>query len=952
MMKRLLQIFFSLCLPLVFLSLNCAEKKKIQSRYSFVKTVVAEALSEPIQMGQLPNGKIMFIERYGAVKLYDPTTRTLTTAHELAVAHPPEEGLLGMAIDPKWSENHWVYFYYSPQGEEVVNQLSRFVFDENGRLDPASEKVLIKVPVQRQECCHSGGGICFDDEGNLYLGIGDNTNATDDYAGIDERPGRSPFDSQKSASNSMDLRGKILRIKPLPDGSYICPAGNLFAKEEVHVTNNPQSAINNPQSVGRAEIYAMGCRNPFRLTFDNRRKILYWADVGPDASNPDTLRGPEGFDEINRTAEAGNYGWPYCIADNKPYRDYDFATQKAGAWFDPQKPFNDSPNNTGLRDLPPAQPAMIWYSYNPSDEFPILNSDEGRSAMVGQVYYADKYPEETRLPDFYDGKLFIYDWMRNWIVAVELDTAGYYVGMEKFAPDLEFVCPVDMLIDKNGAMWVLDYGTQKYAANPDARLSRIDLVRENRAPNPVLEADKSAGAAPLEVVFSVEKTRDPEGDALTYEIDFGDDTERYTADGTRFTGSDAQLANSDSKISSASEPSTVNRQPSTVTHIFEKTGTYEVTLKVTDAQGKWDTTTLLINVGNAPPLVEWDLGGKNRSFYQPGDVLNYKIAVDDPEEGTLANGGIAPNFVATTADYMETGFDFSLLNQKKSAADGTVELAKGKILIDRSDCKSCHATDRLVNGPAFLSIAERYRNDPAAVRKLAERIIKGGGGNWGAPVMVPHPHLSEADASEMVRWMLTLGAAPKPKQSLPVEGNFSLVPKSKTPGTFILKAAYRDKGAKGQAPLETTALLALRPALQQTEQADSISKGATVFRPFGDEVAVLNNLTNNQFFCFKYVDLTGLASISVNFGMADHAGGRVELRLDSPDGTLAGMVEIQAENSAGAMAFLEKTLTLNAPSDGRFHDLYFVFKNENEPQRAVAAVDWVRFNLQQKSAVK
>ena len=344
------------------------------------------------------------------------------------------------------------------------------------------------------------------------------------------------------------------------------------------------------------------------------------------------------------------------------------------------------------------------------------------------------------------------------------------------------------------------------------------------------------------------------------------------------------------------------------------------------------------------------MGGKNRSFYLPGDVLNYKIIVDDPEEGTLANGGIALNAVATTADYMETGFDFASLTRKQNASNQAVELAKGKILIDRADCKSCHAADHLVNGPAFTAVAERYRNDPDAVRKLAQRIIRGGGGNWGAPVMVPHPQLSEADASEMTRWILTLGAAPKPKQSLPVTGNFLLAQKGKNPGTLILKASYRDKGAKGQAPLETTALLALRPALQQAEQADSISKGVVIAHPFDDDMAVLNNLTNNSFFSFKHVDFAGLSSISVNLGMTDatqaFAGGRLELRLDSPEGVLAGEIEIPAANATGKMTFLGRIIALNAPADGLFHDLYFVFKNEKTLSQPIAAVDWVRFNLQ------
>lgn len=952
-MNRLLQTPFLPALLLILSASGCFEKKKNESRFSFVKTVVAESLSEPVQMAELPGGKIMFIERYGTIKLFNPADGTLRTAAELPVVHPPEEGLLGLAIDPNWEQNHWIYLYYSPVGDEVVNQLSRFVFDEKTGLDRASEKVLIKVPVQRDECCHSGGGLQFGADSCLYIAIGDNTNATDDYAVIDERPGRGPWDAQKSASNTMDLRGKILRIKPLPDGSYLCPAGNLFVKEDVLVSNsytNQPPTTSNQQPIGRPEIYIMGCRNPFRIATDPRRKMLLWADVGPDASEPDTARGPAAYDEINCAPAAGNYGWPYFIADNKAYRDYDHATQKAGAWFDPQHPFNDSPNNTGARDLPPAQPALIWYPYGPSEEFPLLDEYEGeggRCAMVGPVYYADRYPEATRLPDHYDGKFFIYDWMRHWIMAVSIDSTGKYLGMERFAGDVSLTSPVDMLIDHNGVMWVLEYGTGRYTPNPDARLVRLDLLRENRPPTPVLEADKTAGAAPLTVQFSFSKTRDPEGDAITYEIDFGDDSEIWTTEKERATQVSAQKSKVGGSEETPSSPD--NRHPSAVTHIFEKTGTYEVTLKATDAQGKWDTVKMLVHIGNEPPLVMWDLGGKNRSFYQPGDVLNYKIIVDDLEEGTLANTGIAPTSVATTVDYFETGFDMARFSQKTQNADNQAEFAKGKTLIDRSDCKTCHATDRLVNGPAYQAIAERYRGNKSVVSRIAKKIINGGGGAWGTTVMTPHPQLSESDASEIVRWILSLGEPPKPKQSLPVAGTLQLAPKSAAPGTFLLRAAYRDKGAKGQAPLEGSATLALRPALQQAEQADSISKGAAIYQPFKNEVAVLSNMTHSTFFGFKYVDLTGLQSVTFRIGTSDQthqfAGGRIELRLDSPDGPTAGQVDIQASMPATEMTFLEKTLTLSIPADGQFHDLYFVFKNENEPSKPVAAVDWVRFNL-------
>jgi cytochrome c len=307
--------------------------------------------------------------------------------------------------------------------------------------------------------------------------------------------------------------------------------------------------------------------------------------------------------------------------------------------------------------------------------------------------------------------------------------------------------------------------------------------------------------------------------------------------------------------------------------------------------------------------------------------------------------------VSTTADYLATGFDIDILKRKHvPSGSENVEYAKGKILLDRSDCKTCHATDRQVNGPAFMAIADRYRNNPAAVRQLTRKIIHGGGGNWGTTVMTPHTQLSESDASEMVRWILGLGAAPQPKQTLPVSGRYALAPKSKTPGTYVLKATYRDKGAKGQAPLEGMAMIALRPALQEAEQADSSSASISVYHPYDNETTVLNNLIHNKFFAFKQVDLTGLSAISIRAGTSDlfnqYAGGSIELRKDTPGGTLLGQVEIPATNATGKMIFFERTLSLTpAEADGRLHDVYFVFKNETEPMRPVVAVDWVRFEI-------
>ena len=910
----------------------------------FVKTVLASDLTEPMQLGMFPDGKVIFIERRGNIKLYDPKTGLTSVAYKLPVYSEEEDGLMGMAIDPNYARNHWIYLYYSPAGSESVNKLSRFVF-ENNTLDRASEKVILKVGVQRLECCHTGGCIRITDDGMLYLSTGDNTNpfASEGYDPIDERPGRGAWDAQKSSANTNDLRGKILRIKLLPDGTYICPAGNLFTNQDVHVTS-PE--LTGP-GIDRPEIYIMGCRNPYRISVDTRRKLLFWGEVGPDAGEPDTARGPAGHDEVNRARAAGFFGWPYFVGDNKPYRNHDFSRKKSGPHFDPLHPLNDSPNNTGSRNLPPAQPAFIWYPYGNSPEFPLVGRG-GRNAMAGPTYYVDQYPEATRFPDYYNGKLITYDWMRGWMMAVTVDSLGNFSRMEPFGDSVLLSRPMDMLVDKNGSFWVLEYGTQWFSSNPDARLSRIDYVRGNRPPLPVLEANKIADASPATIIFSAAKTKDYDQEKLRYELDFGDGTLPFVVE-SRYALSRAGAGTLD-------EDALQKNPLDSISHVFSMPGTYEVTLKVTDESKISHTVKQKISVGNASPTVHWDFGPQNRSYYRPGDTLQYRVLVRDPEDGSLEDGTIAPEVVATTIDYLETGFDITSIAKGHQSAMQQTEYAKGKGLIDRSDCKTCHAVDRPVNGPSFQAVAARYKDNEFAVRNLSLKIIKGGAGNWGQVVMSAHPQVSEEDAGEMVRWILSLGAPPKPKQSLPLAGSYPLTVqgppqkgKKANPGTYILKATYRDRGSNTQTPLEDGETIALRPAFQQAEQADSMSRSIDNYRPYNGDTVVLTELRHRSFFVFKRSDLTGVRSIELGIGTGDKRqqfyGGWLELHLDSPNGPLAGRVQVPERNVSGKMEFYELSLPVTPPADHDFHDLYFVVKNENNPSQEVMAVDWLRFGL-------
>ena len=300
-----------------------------------------------MELDVAPDGRVFYIERDGRLMIWKPSTRQTVTAGTVPVTNSQENGLLGLQLAPDFATSNWVYLFYSQLPDSSNTQvISRFKVNGD-TLDLASEQRILTFQHQRGQCCHSSGSLYFGPDGSLYISTGDNTNPFDSagYNPIDERLGREPWDAQRTSANTNDLNGKILRIKPVenPTGTpglgntYTVPPGNLFAGRA---------------NKTRPEIFGMGFRNPFRFTVDPETGWVLGADYGPDASTANANRGPAGSVEFNVITSAGNYGWPYCIRDNTPYNDYNFATSTSGAKFDCAAPKNDSPNNTGLTDLP------------------------------------------------------------------------------------------------------------------------------------------------------------------------------------------------------------------------------------------------------------------------------------------------------------------------------------------------------------------------------------------------------------------------------------------------------------------------------------------------------------------------------------------------------------------------------------------------------------------------
>ncbi len=468
----------------------------------------------------------------GSVHIYDPKAANgtlnsgVTLAGKLAVYgdggqsgertneadHKMEYGLLGVAPDPHFSQNGWVYLQYfptfdpasTPPGLPVERRISkmsrprisRFTINlQTKKLDLSSEKRIFEYDAQIYSCCHVGGGMGFDSEGNLYVTTGDTNSSqgTDGYGGVNPvakcpigdntiptsancgTANYSYQDARRTAGNTNDYNGKMLRFNPveIPDSAAqpTVGVGTTYTLPNADSPNGPnlfkgdETGCKDPQATSctKPEIYAMGLRNPSRLSIDPKTDVPYTAWVGPDAGAPSRTLGPSTYENAAQITHAGNYGWPYCMGNNQPFRDYTAAgtprtDTPAGyvqggpanapipGWFDCDNLRNDSPNNTGLvvfphqtgtgADAGKVREKNLWYSRGnkdaagnaangcpdyprPTGGAPDYGStatqlcpyaeDDGMTIMDGPVYRYDKDATDNskRWPEYWDGRWFL-----------------------------------------------------------------------------------------------------------------------------------------------------------------------------------------------------------------------------------------------------------------------------------------------------------------------------------------------------------------------------------------------------------------------------------------------------------------------------------------------------------------------------------------------------------------
>jgi cytochrome c len=556
---------------------------------SFEKVALDESTSNPMKLDVASDGRVFYIDRGGAVRIIRPDGST-ATAGTIGVYTGQEFGLLGLALDPDFTSNGWVYLYYSPAGGQAIDRLSRFTMNGDS-LDVGSEVTLLQVGTQRQECCHAGGALAFDSDGNLYLATGDNTNpfASDGYTPIDERPGRAFWDAQRTAANSNVLNGKVLRIHPEDSGTYTVPAGNLFAP------GTPNT---------RPEIFAMGFRNPFTIGVDPQTNTLLVADYGPDAGSSNPGRGPDGRVEWNIVDEPGFYGWPYCIGANTPYVDYNFASGQSGQPFNCASPVNNSPNNTGVSQLPPAIGAELWMGKSSTGVPEVGNS--GAPTASGVYRFGSGADPGRRWPAYWDGRALLGDWNNGRLFSIQPDDPVSGVSdVSRIFPEMSFIRIHDLKWGPDGALYVIDWGTGFGGNNTDSGIYRIDYLRGGGSRDPVaqLTTDRTSGPVPLSVQFSAAGSSDPEGMPLSYAWDF---------DGNGTTD--------------ATGPQ--------VSRTYTQAGTYLAALTVTTPDDRFAVADVEIVAGNTAPTITIQ-APVNGGLFDFGDEIRYEVTVTDAEDGQV-----------------------------------------------------------------------------------------------------------------------------------------------------------------------------------------------------------------------------------------------------------------------------------------------------------------------------
>ena len=227
----------------------------------FTEAQVGGNLSgSPTAMAFAPDGRLFVCQQGGQLRVIKNGVLLSTPFVSLTVDSSGERGLLGIAFDPNFTTNHYLYVYYTVATSPIHNRVSRFTAASDTAA-PGSEIVILNLDNLSSATNHNGGAIHFGPDGKLYIGVGENANGA-------------------NAQSLSNLLGKMLRINA--DG-----------------TIPPDNPFYNTATGNNRAIWALGLRNPFTFAFQPGTTRLFINDVGEST-----------YEEINDGIAGSNYGWP------------------------------------------------------------------------------------------------------------------------------------------------------------------------------------------------------------------------------------------------------------------------------------------------------------------------------------------------------------------------------------------------------------------------------------------------------------------------------------------------------------------------------------------------------------------------------------------------------------------------------------------------------------------
>jgi glucose/arabinose dehydrogenase/PKD repeat protein len=502
----------------------------------------------PTCLAFLPDGSFLVGEKLGrvyrvvnAIKQQPPLWNG-----ETEVLSAVDNGLVGIAVDPNFTTNRYVYFLYvvDPDTNAVdgdahgFGRLTRYQVDATGNtLVPGSRTILMGVDRSRGPLVgfgsHTVGALRWGTDGSLLVSVGDGATAGNvDAGGIDPGsfgPGKADPAEDIGAFRSQDmnsLNGKILRLDP---------ANGQGRSDNPFWDGNPHS--------DRSKVWQYGLRNPFRFSVRPGT-----GSSTPGALHPGTLFigdvGWTDWEEVSIATTPGmNFGWP-CYEGPAGVASYQAANPAHHGCGTP-----GTPSNPAL----PSAPGMFWTREQPEASQP--TGITGNCSIDGAFYTGSVYPSE------FQGAYFFGDYGGSWLKVARFDAANRVVTLTDFATGVSG--PADFARHPTT-------GDIHYVSASDGQVRRI---RYTGPPNerPVAHASVqiAGGRAPFSANFSSNGTFDPDGVQLSYDWRFGD-------------GGLSTLANP--------------------THVYAGGGSYSAVLTVTDSVGWIDRDTVQVTVTGPAPF--------------------------------------------------------------------------------------------------------------------------------------------------------------------------------------------------------------------------------------------------------------------------------------------------------------------------------------------------------------